>query len=226
MRKLKALFILMILSSTLPAFGLTLVYIEESRMGRVEHTVTIEPTAGGYSIVVTSVAGEAAAITQELETDRGYSVLSWRYRDRESGTDITGIRRKSSISLSGRYRGRTVERRYKIDSKPWYQLFPHGLERLAVSGEQEPLLFYAVGIEGIGATRIGTFRAKPGEIEEIDWNGRRHAAVHVHISLTGFASILWSGDYWYRPSDGRNLVSKSDRGPGTQPIIFQLISER
>jgi len=226
MCKLKALFILAALSCTMPAFGLTLVYAEESRRNRFEHTITIEPTAGGYSIVVTSVKGEAAAITQELETDRGYSVLSWRYRDRASGTDIRGIRGKSSISLSGRYKGRTVERRFKIDSKPWYQLFPHGLERLVVSGEQEPLLFYAVGTEGIGAMRIGTFRAKPGEIEEIEWNGRRQAAIYVHISLTGFASILWSGDYWYRPADGRNLVSKSDRGPGTQSIMIQLISER
>ena len=225
MRKLKAIFILAVISSIVPAFGLTLVYVEESRRDRFEHTITIEPTASGYSIVVTSVEGEAAAITQELETDRGYSVLSWRYRDRESGTDIRGIRGKSSISLRGRYKGRTVERRFKIDSKPWYQLFPHGLERLAVSGEQEPLLFYAVGTEGIGAMRIGTFRAKLGEIEEIDWNGRRQAAIYVHISLTGFASILWSGDYWYRPADGRNLVSKSNRGPGTQPIIIQLISE-
>ncbi len=132
MRKLKALFILAVLSSSLSAFGLTLVYVEESRRDRIEHTITIEPTASGYSIVVTSVAGEAVAITQELETDRGYSVLSWRYRDRESGTDIRGVRGKSSISLSGCYKGRTVGRRLKID-------------------------------------------AKPGEIEEIDWNGRRRA---------------------------------------------------
>lgn len=225
MDKIKSLTILVILCCTLPASGLTLVYVEESSSDRVEHTFTFEENVDGYLIVVSSVKAGSPVITQALETDKGFSVLSWRYQDREAGTDITGIRRKSHISLSGRYRRRALERSFEVDSKPWYQLFPHGLEQMVVSRQQETL-FYAIGVEGIGTMRIGTFRAQRGKVEKIEWKGRPEHAVHVHISLTGFASIFWSGVYWHRPGDGRNLVSKSDRGPGTQPIVVELNSER
>jgi hypothetical protein len=230
-RKFKQLlFICLLFCHTLPALALTLVYIEESGSDSIEHTITIAEIPGGYTIGVTSVQAEIPTIIQELEADESLSVLSWTYRDPEAGTDFTAIRTasrrgRSIIAIKGRYRGKAVNRRLAIDEKPWYQLFPHGMDHYVLSQEQETL-FYAVGYEGIGALRLGTFRARRGRVEQVERNGRLEPGVYVHISFTGLASIFWSGDYWFRPGDGRNLIAKSDRGPGTDPIVVELISER
>ena len=225
LRNKAAVVLILLACGNRPLPALTLVYEESTDSETVEHTFEIEESAGGYSIRLTSVRPGSSPVAQTLRTDAGFSVLSWRYRDPVEDTDITAARGASRINLEGRYRGREVRRSFKVDAKPWYQLFPHGLESL-VGSAQTDLLFYAVGYEGIGAMRLGTFLARRSGVETIRWRGEPVEATRVIVSLRGLASVLWSGEYWYRNRDGRNLVSRSDRGPGTGPVEIRLISER
>lgn len=225
MKKKPVAFLFLMFCSSLALPALTLVYQESTDSEPVEHTFRIEQTAGGYSIRLTSLSAISSPVVQMLETDDGFSVLSWRYRDLAAGTDIISVRDESRILLSGLYRGREVRRSFKVDSKPWYQLFPHGLEGLVMSAQTD-LYFYAVGYEGIGAMRLATFHARRSGVETILWRGEPVAATRVVVTLRGLASVLWSGEYWYRNIDGRNLASRSDRGPGTGPVDIRLISER
>jgi hypothetical protein len=214
----------LILVCTLPVTGLTLVYIERTRSETLEHTINIEPSGEGHSVVITSRRAGSTTLIQSFETDGEFAVVSWVYRDLETGTTIFGTRRDSTIMLSGRYRGKTFVRQHTVEDKPWYQLFPLGLERLAV-GKQQEVQFYVIGFEGITAMRIGNFRAERKGVEAVEVNGKLVPSVFVRVSLSGLASILWSGDYWLRAKDGRPLVARSDRGPGTQSNVIELIAE-
>jgi hypothetical protein len=73
--------------------------------------------------------------------------------------------------------------------------------------------------------RIGTLRARRKEETALEWRGRLVPTLLVEIALTGFASIFWSGEYWFRPADGRSLLAESDRGPGTKKGYIELVSE-
>ena len=201
-----------------------LVYSEQDGETHITHTFVIEPTSAGYAIELTSRGG-GADIHQRFQTCPAFSVLSWLYRDPAAGTDISAVREETAILLSGRHKGVEIARTLRINAWPWYQLFPHGLERQALAAEK-PVRFWAVGVEGIGAMRVGSFRATVTGVEQVEWQNRAVQAIHMRISLAGPASILWRGDYWYRSGDGRNLISSSDRGPGTRPIRVELTAER
>ena len=220
-----ALAALLLLLAALPAPALTLVYTEQAGAATTRHTFLIEPAAGGFTVEVFSEREGRQVVFQRLETDPGFSVLSWRWLEEGEATDVTAIRDGSSISLTGRYEGREVSRRFPVADDPWYQLFPHGLEPLAMAGRGSAK-FWAIGTTGISAMRIGSFRAVVAGPEQTEWSGARVPAIRVHVSLAGLASILWYGDYWYRPGDGRNLVSVSDRGPGTPDLKMELTEER
>ena len=225
-----SLIILLALPACVPAFAVTLVYTERSDPRQsderaVTHTFIIDPAPGGYAISVTSQQQGGLVVYQKLRTNEGFSVLEWWYLDEAKATEFTAIREGSVIRFAGRRGTRSVSRTFAVDDSPWYQLFPHGLEQLVASGGQG-LRFWAVGAEGAGAMRIGAFRAIVGKLEQIEYGGALVEARHVRIRLAGPGSLLWSGDYWHRPHDGRNLVSSSDRGPGSHPIRIELSSER
>jgi len=216
---------LLFVLAALPAPALTLVYTEEAGAQTTRHTFVIEPAAGGFAVDVSSERDGRIVVFQELQTDPGFSVLSWRWVEEGEATDVTAVRVGSSILLTGLREGRKISRKFPVGTDPWYQLFPHGLEPLALAGRGSAK-FWAIGTTGITAMHIGSFRAVVTGPEQADWSGTRVPAIRVHVSLAGVGSILWYGDYWYRPLDGRNLVSISDRGPGTPDLKMELTGER
>lgn len=207
-----------------PAPALTLVYVEGSGADTTRHTLVIEPAPGGFAVGVT-IERAGRVVVQELETDPGLSVLTWRWVEEAAGTDVTAVRDGAVITLAGRREGRRVERRFLVGDDPWYQLFPLGLEPLAMAAEGSAR-FSAIGTSGIAAMRAGSFRAVVAGPEEVAWGGGRVPAIRVRISLAGPGSILWHGDYWYRAADGRHLVAVSDRGPGTREQRMELVEVR
>lgn len=202
----------------------TLEYTERTGKETVVHTFSIEALSTGYSIEVLTVKEGSPEIVQEVRTDRVFDVESWTYRSEATETYVEAVRRGTEIVLQGRHKGKDVRRTFDVEGQAWYQLFPVGLERL-VSAENEEFRFWAIGSEGIGAMRIGNFRARVGRLENVELGERSVNARHVHIALAGLGSILWSGDYWYRPSDGRSLLWISDRGPGTGRSVTELTAE-
>ncbi len=216
---------LLLVLAALPAPALTLVYVEGSGETATRHTFDIEPITGGFTVQIAIERADRLVVFQELETDPGFSVRSWRWVEESRATDVTAVRDGTVITLTGRWEGRPIERTFTVGDDPWYQLFPLGLERLALGGTGSAR-FWAIGTSGIAAMRIGRFRAVVAGPEEVAWGGGRVAAIRVRISLAGPISILWHGDYWYRAADGRHLVAISDRGPGTPDLQMELTEER
>jgi hypothetical protein len=200
---------LLLLLAALPAPALTLVYTERSAAETTRQTFVIEPGAGGFT----------------LKTDPMFSVLRWRWVEEAEATDVTAIRDGATISLAGLREGRKIARKFTVGDDPWYQVFPVGLEALAVNprGSEK---FWAIGTTGILGMRIGSFRAVVAGPEQAAWGGKLVPAIRVRISMAGPVSILWHGDFWHRPGDGRYLACSTNRGPGTPPVNVELTEER
>jgi hypothetical protein len=164
-------------------------------------------------------------VFQELKTDPQFSVLSWRWVEEAEATDVTAIRDGSTISLAGLSEGRKIARKFTVGDDPWYQVFPIGLEALALD-PRGSVKFWAIGTTGILAMRAGSFRAVVAGLEQAEWGGILVPAIRVRISLAGPISILWHGDFWHRLGDGRYLACVTNRGPGTPPVRVDLTEER
>ncbi len=224
-RARRALAGLLFLFAAISAPALTLVYTEWSAGGTTRHTIVIEPASGGFTVEVSTEREGRVVVVQELETDPGLSVVRWHWIEADEATDVTAVRDGSTISLAGLRRGAKIARRFTVGADPWYQLFPLGLETFAL-GARGSVKFWAIGTSGIAAMRIGSLRAVAAGPGQIEWNGTRVAAIRVRVSLSGPVSILWHGDYWFRSSDGRHIVTSGDRGPGTTDGKFELTGER
>lgn len=222
---MRFLTVLLLALAALPAPALTLVYVEGAGDGTTRHTIVVEPVPGGFTVEVAIERAGRVVVFQELETDPGFSVRKWRWVEEAEATDVTVVREGPTISLAGQREGRKIERRFTVGDDPWYQLFPLGLEPLALAARGSAK-FWAIGTSGIAAMRIGQFRAVVAGPEQVSWGGGQVAAVRVRISLAGPISILWHGDYWYRAADGRHLFAVSDRGPGTRGMRMELTEER
>jgi hypothetical protein len=216
---------LLLLLAALPAPALTLVYTERSAAGTTRQTFAIEPGAGGFTVEVSSEREGRVVVFQELKTDPLFSVLSWRWVEEAEATDVTAIRDGATISLTGFREGRKIARKFTVGDDPWYQLFPVGLEAIAVN-PRGPVKFWAIGATGFLAMRIGSFRAVVAGPETAEWDGKLVPAIRVRISLPGLSAILWHGDFWHRPGDGRYLTCSANRGPGTPQVKVELTEER
>jgi hypothetical protein len=216
---------LLLVLAALPAPALTLVYTERSAAETTRQTFVIEPVAGGFSVEVSTERAGRVVVFQELKTDPRFSVLSWRWVEEAEATDVTAIRDGATISLAGLREGRKIARKFTVGDDPWYQVFPVGMEALAANSRGSEK-FWAIGTTGILAMRIGAFRAVVAGPDQAEWGGKLVPAIRVRISMAGPVSILWHGDFWHRPGDGRYLACVGNRGPGTLPLRVELTEER
>jgi hypothetical protein len=217
--------LLLLALTALPAPALTLVYLEGSGGDATRHTIVVDPAPGGLVVAVTIERAGRPLVREELETDAGFSVRKWRWVEESASTDVTAVRDGATISLTGRREGRAIDRTFDVGDDPWYQLFPLGLERLALDGTGSTR-FWAIGTSGIAALRAGHLRAVAAGSEGVAWGGGTVPTVRVRVSLPGPGSLLWHGDYWYSPANGRFVVAVSDRGPGTRSQRMELVGAR
>ncbi|MGE5529869.1 MAG: hypothetical protein ACM3X6_12115 [Patescibacteria group bacterium] len=195
-----------------------MVYEERAGVETVRHEYLLEPAGAGFRL---SIATRAREISEEYATDASFAILSWRYQDRRRDTAFTAVRAGDTIHVSGRHRGRPLERRFKAGTIPWKQLFPMGLEALA-AGAEKKADFLAIDPDKM---RIHAFTAGARGSEAISWRGRRVEAVHIRITLAGALAPLWHADSWHRAADGRYLRYESVNGPGAPLTVKELIEE-
>lgn len=177
----------------------------------------------GYAVKVTTDGGEGGPQTQSFELDAAFLSNSWHRRNPRERTDFTAVRSGSVVRLTGLFKGKRVDREYKIDTRPWKQCFPVDLQEWAVSPEPS-LTFWAINPVNLG---MNLFCATKKETGTIVIGGKPVEAVHVRVSPVGPASFVWHSDVWFRKADGRYLRYQGVNGlPGTPLTVVELLEER
>lgn len=222
---MKRLFLVLLffLTPIVGALCETLVYKQIIGDEVVIHTYIIASIDSGYSIHLTRKS-ESQEIYEEFNLDSLFHTQRWKYCNPSKQTDISVIRRKNVILLSGTHNGERINKSYEIDSIPWAQLFPIGLENF-VQSAQKKMKFYAISTMSPAEMKIAKFTAKVRNNETISCNGGTVDAIHVRISFSGLMSILWHGDCWFRKSDGRYIKWDAPGPPGYPHSLVELITE-
>jgi len=203
--------------------GMTRVYEEKTRDQLTTHRFDIESTPSGYLINLQSKSGDIV-IKQTFAVDPHLAARTWAFENPGENTNITASREGNKIILKGQSKGSPIEKTFKINELSWNQTFNIGLEKFVLSPEQS-MIFWSIGTKGPGNMKITRFKVKKKGIETITLNGKQVEAVYITISLTGLLSIFWTGNYWYRKSDGVFLRYTGKSGPGTGVSIMELTSE-
>ncbi|MCP5103014.1 MAG: hypothetical protein GY950_06535 [bacterium] len=199
------------------------VYEEKEGQQLNTHRFTVETAASGYSIGLASEI-KGVPVRQTFQLDSGLGTLSWSYENPKTKTKVTARRKGDKIYLSGTDDGDPVEKTFKVSDLPWNQTFNIGLEQFALSS-QESMRFWAIGTSGPGNMKITKFKVKRKKIETITLRGEAVKAVYLTISLSGILSLFWTGNYWYRKSDGRFLRYRGKNRRGGPIAVMELVSE-
>lgn len=185
----------------------------------------IEKTAKGYRIDITRKDGGKKTDEQVLITDHDFNTLSWRYIRHGEDTDVFAKLTSEGVSIKGVLDGDEVDELEELDDdEPWIQIFPMspGFENFVLSDEDE-LVFWSIGTESPADMEINSFDAEKeerGYSEDFDCE-----IIRVNFGPTGWKSMFWDGDYYFRPSDARILGYRGDGAPGKSSSKTTLIKE-
>jgi hypothetical protein len=216
--------VLLSLAAFLPVPAEKRTYVERKGGETSILYVAKERAAGGW--IITATAGEGGpAETQVYTLDASGATSAWTLVRPGENTDIRAVSERDVIILSGRFEGRSIQKKFKTGPTPWNQAFQLGLESFALENA-EPFKFLAIGTSGIGAMKIAAFTAKIEASETIRIGENTEPARRVRLTLSGLKSVLWHGDYWYRATDGAFIRYVGRSGIGAPLSVMDLAGEK
>ncbi len=105
---------------------------------------------------------------------------------------------------------------------PWVQSFNFGFIPF-ILGKEKKIVFTT-----LRPTDFKSFEMtmEKEEYEDIKIGNKVYKTVKVEVSLTGFLSLFWSAEYWYRLEDGIMVKYEAvEGGPGTPKTTVTLLKE-
>ncbi|MGA2506094.1 MAG: hypothetical protein ABSF80_01280 [Chitinispirillaceae bacterium] len=191
-----ALYILC-LSAVCMADTATFTYKELNRGVLSTADFSVVRTQEGYHISICSTEGKKR-IRQDMVCDSTFATLQWRYQS-DQNTEISFRRNADRIELVGTLRGKPVIKNLTIDSRPWYQVVPLGLQTVSRDSAGKSK-FWAVSLEQPAVLKAVCFHVA----------GTANAALPghpeipcrcFHMKIEGLLTQIWKGDYFIRQDD-------------------------
>ena len=202
-----------------------LLYREESGDNVYLYYYTFTNMSDGHKIRVARATKGDTIETHVLITDPGFKTLSWHYRRFGEHTDVTARLTPEGVHIKGYLDGDELDEFEELDDdEPWIQLFPMnpGMENFLSSDEDE-IVFWSIGTESPADMEIHSFSAEKEETTSSDEFGC--AVIRVNFSPTGWKSMFWDGDYYFRQKDGRIVGYRGDGAPGKPSVKTTLVKE-
>lgn len=216
---------MMLLLLVATVHGQVLQYQEMRGDDEFHYHYNIEPSAEGYRISVARLHKGDTTDKQLLITDQAYKTLSWRYIRFGENTNVLATLTPGGVSIKGVLDGDRLEEFEELDEdEPWIQLFPMnpGMDSFVLSDDEE-IVFWSIGTESPADMEINSFSAEKeenGYSEEFGCN-----VVRVNFSPTGWRSMFWEGDYYFRSEDARVMGYRGDGAPGKPSSKTTLVKE-
>ena len=171
--------------------------------------------------IIHSVTHDGLDWSKEVFTlDTNLSVLEWHYHREQDNTDITAVKEKDFINMTGTFKGKRQDKKLKIGDGLWYQQMDLAMPAFIQSSLDE-IIFYSIGTgDNRGAMGLGEFAANKIGEEEVSIGDVTYSCVKIKFVLTMF-SWAWSGYYWYDKKSGQLVQSGESKGKNTR-IQYQV----
>lgn len=152
-----------------------------------------------------------------------YATKNWELHNEEQDSKLAAQRSGNTIKVQGRFKGKEITKEFKIDNRPWFQVWKLSFIPFVLSGEARQE-FWTVRPYDLKECVMAVLRERE---ETITINGQAVETVKVKVTLNNYLmSKFWSVHYWLRRSDGVYLRSEGANGPpGTPVTVIELVSE-
>lgn len=145
-------------------------------------------------------------------TDREYNTRRWRVITADGETNLTAVRTGNTLSVSGRFKGKPVNRHLDIDDCPWYQATSLSLRGLIDSDHAE-CIFWTIRFDTLTAHKIKAVKKGVEKLESAD------TMLHIRLTLPGLLAPFWKSDYWFALPQGVFHRFQGPSGPPGSPVI-------
>ena len=211
---------------SIPLNAQELTYREISGENVFHYDYDINKTTEGYKIGVIKRKDSQVIEDQVFYLNKDYHTTKWVYRRPGDDTDVTAVLEGDMVYMNGVSDGDEVEEDEDLDDYPWIQLWPMniGLEPF-MNAEAEEIRYWAYGTEKPGYLKLAKFVATKEGIESIKIDNERYDAYRVKITVSGWRSMFWEGNFFLRKSDWRILMYDGEGAPGKPDSRTTLIAE-
>ncbi|MFO8129235.1 MAG: hypothetical protein R6T99_04950 [Bacteroidales bacterium] len=164
---------------------------------------------------------------QTLLTGASYRSRRWDYHRPTDNTRVTARLKNNEVLLEGIHEGEALTRSFDIEDGPWLQVFPMnpGLETW-LKGSEETMRFYVIGTASKADMDINLFVAEKEEELQVGVPAGNFEAWKVNITLSGWRSMFWDGNFFFRKKDMRIIKYDGGGAPGEPGSLTRLVSEK
>ena len=166
------------------------------------------------------IRGGISSISEVFMTDN-FLTKTWRYQSDQDKSNLSGTLAKDTLILKGIFKNKIVDKKLRLNSIVWKQMFPFDLRKFVLS-DSIATSFCGISILEIANMRLGTLDVKKIGTEQVTINGKDQELLHIKVAPAGVFSVFWHGDYWFRKSCGTMVKSVSVDYPGSPPVVSIL----
>ena len=154
-----------------------------------------------YFKSVVSKKGEKDIVV-EAKLNQDFETLEWKEKNPKKNLNVVAIRQKNKIILTGTFDNKKDNKReIYIDDRKWQQIYQLGMMKFAAKENiGKSIEFWSLNPDEPWNAMV--IAANKESLETITLNGKKVKTVRLRICLAGLLSPFWTGDYWYRLSDG------------------------
>lgn len=201
-----------------PADVASLTYVREDRAET--RKLQISRFAEEKKIEQTVSREGKAWSTETYTVEENLSAVKWRYTRPSDHTEIEAVRENDFIRLTGSFKGKAQDKRFRIGAGLWYQMMDMAMPAF-IQSDREEIIFYSIGTgNNRGAMGLGEFQAKKLGEETVAVNGVSYSCNKVSFVLTMFP-WAWTGLYWYDKATGQMVQSGEKKG-SAEKILFRI----
>jgi hypothetical protein len=192
----------------------------KSNAGGEEYTYRIHI---GENAGFSTISGESPAAAWKLVCGPNGETIAYEYRSEIDGADYLLERKNGFILARGTLKENDINKQIKIDKDlPWFQTLGVSFSIFVLS-ESKRMEFTMLRPADL---KVLKWVIKKQGDEVIEINEKPVDAIRVKLNLAGILAPLWSGDLWFRRTDGQYLKFQGGSfTPGKPETVIELVEE-
>ncbi len=151
----------------------------------------------------------SSIIEETFRTKKNLETTEWSYIKASEGTDIKAAAKDNSITLTGKFKNKEVNKKYPLDSLPWMQMGVFDLCPF-VKSDYEKISYYSIGTDGRGALNLTEFNSQKEGEEIVEIDGKKYECIKIGTVISQY-SFIWKGYSWHDKETG-TLIKYAAKG--------------
>lgn len=172
----------------------------QSSKNTLEKKYALDQFKGSGTIKLNYLENNNSIIQETFKTKNNLETTQWSYIKLSDGTDIKADVNGYSVTLTGKFKNKEVNKKFRLDSFLWMQINMFDLCSFAKSNHDK-ISYYSIGTEGRGALSWTKFESQKEGEETIEIGGKEYECIKIATVISEY-SFIWKGYSWHDKETG------------------------